>query len=69
VEDENEALFCDPQAVVRREMMISNHELQQFTNEIRREEIAAGRQILSIAGDHRSKEFLGEKTANPATYI
>ncbi len=46
VEDENDVLFCDPQAVVRREMMISNHELQQFTNEIRREEIASARKIL-----------------------
>jgi hypothetical protein len=46
VEDENEVLFCDPQAVARSELMISNHELQQFTNEIRREEIATGRKIL-----------------------
>jgi hypothetical protein len=37
---------CDPQSVVQREMMISNQEEQQFTNEIRREEIASGRRIL-----------------------
>jgi hypothetical protein len=28
MEAENEVLFSDPQAVVRREMMIRNHELQ-----------------------------------------
>jgi hypothetical protein len=43
VEDENQLLKCDPQAVVQREMLISNQEEQQFTNEIRREEIASGR--------------------------
>jgi hypothetical protein len=46
VEDENELLLCDPQSVAQREMMISNQEQQQFTNEIRREEIASGGKIL-----------------------
>jgi hypothetical protein len=36
----------DPQAVVQREMMVSNQEQQQFTNEIRREDIASGRKTL-----------------------
>jgi len=46
VEAENQLLLCDPQAVVQREMTISNQEQQLFTNEIRRDEIASGRRIL-----------------------
>jgi hypothetical protein len=46
VENQDELLLCDPQSVVQREMMISNQERQQVTNEIRREEIASGRNIL-----------------------